>query len=118
MECLEEFPKDFDGRQINHKDSGKLNVLVELLSNIRQHTKEKVVVVSNYTQTLDILEVMCDANDYSYYRLDGYVRNLKSCGNDVYLTLICLYHVSRQTPAAQRQTMVDHFNRQDDDRCK
>lgn len=92
MECLEEFPKDFDGRQINHKDSGKLNVLVELLSNIRQHTKEKVVVVSNYTQTLDILEVMCDANDYSYYRLDG------------------------QTPAAQRQTMVDHFNRQDDDR--
>ncbi|KAG2177342.1 hypothetical protein INT43_007999 [Umbelopsis isabellina] len=92
MECLEEFPKDFDGRQINHKDSGKLNVLVELLSNIRQHTKEKVVVVSNYTQTLDILEVMCDANNYLYYRLDG------------------------QTPAAQRQTTVDHFNRQDDDR--
>ncbi|KAJ2961306.1 hypothetical protein NQZ79_g3364 [Umbelopsis isabellina] len=92
MECLEDFPKDFDGRQINHKDSGKLNVLVELLSNIRQLTNEKVVVVSNYTQTLDILEVMCDASNYLYYRLDG------------------------QTPAAQRQTMVDHFNRPDDDR--
>jgi SNF2 family DNA or RNA helicase len=76
LECLDVFPKDFDGRQINHKDSGKLYVLVELLSKIRQHTKEKVVVVSNYTQTLDILEVMCDANDYLYYRLDGYIQKL------------------------------------------
>ncbi|KAH8548688.1 fibrinogen silencer-binding protein [Umbelopsis sp. PMI_123] len=91
-ECLDEFPDDFDGRQINHKDSGKLYVLVELLSKLRQHTSEKVVLVSNYTQTLDILEVMCDAHNYMYYRLDG------------------------STPAAQRQTMVDRFNQPDDDR--
>ncbi|CAO3659842.1 unnamed protein product [Umbelopsis ramanniana] len=89
---LDEFPENFDGRQINHKDSGKLYVLVELLAKLRQHTSEKVVLVSNYTQTLDILEVMCDEHNYKYYRLDG------------------------STPAAQRQTMVDHFNEPDDDR--
>jgi SNF2 family DNA or RNA helicase len=50
---------------------GKLYVLVELLSKLRQRTSEKVVLVSNYTQTLDILEVMCDANNYLFYRLDG-----------------------------------------------
>ncbi|KAI9283803.1 P-loop containing nucleoside triphosphate hydrolase protein [Umbelopsis sp. AD052] len=91
-DCLDEFPENFDGRQINHKDSGKLYILVELLAKLRQHTSEKVVLVSNYTQTLDILEVMCDEHNYKYYRLDG------------------------STPAAQRQTMVDHFNEPDDDR--
>lgn len=55
----------------NETHAGKLYVLVELLAKLRQHTSEKVVLVSNYTQTLDILEVMCDEHSYKYYRLDG-----------------------------------------------
>ncbi|SCW01679.1 LAFE_0E04918g1_1 [Lachancea fermentati] len=69
-------------------NSGKLRVLMILLSEIRQSTDgEKVVVVSNYTQTLDIIENFMQSDGYTYVRLDG------------------------NTPNKQRDSIVSAFNR-------
>ncbi|KAF2858677.1 hypothetical protein K470DRAFT_250840 [Piedraia hortae CBS 480.64] len=67
--------------------SGKLQVLDSLLHSIRISTHEKVVLVSNYTSTMDIIATLLSALDYSFLRLDG------------------------STPAAKRQELVDRFNR-------
>ena len=67
--------------------SSKLSVLDELLHTIRQTTTEKVVVVSNYTATLDILQNMVTCCGYESLRLDG------------------------STPPKKRQDLVDLFNR-------
>ena len=34
---------------------------------------ERIVVVSNYTQTLDLIQAMCDQSGYPVLRLDGTV---------------------------------------------
>lgn len=67
--------------------SGKLQVLDSLLHCIRTTTQEKVVLVSNYTSTMDILANLLNALSYSYLRLDG------------------------KTPPNKRQDLVDRFNR-------
>lgn len=50
--------------------SGKLAVLDHLLPAIRAEG-QKVVVVSNYIQTLDMLQHYLKAKDYGFLRLDG-----------------------------------------------
>nr|POE86529.1 dna repair and recombination protein rad54b [Quercus suber] len=67
--------------------SGKLQVLDSLLHRIRTTSEEKVVLVSNYTSTLDILGNLMNSLSYKFMRLDG------------------------STPASKRQTLVDTFNR-------
>jgi len=67
--------------------SGKLQVLDSLLHRIRTTTEEKVVLVSNYTSTMDILGNLLNSLSYKYLRLDG------------------------STPPAKRQDLVDTFNR-------
>ena len=68
--------------------SSKFRVLDQLLFQI--HAKqEKVVIVSHYTSTLDILGKLVNALGYAYLRLDG------------------------TTPANKRQDLVDRFNRDD-----
>ena len=67
--------------------SGKLQVLDSLLHRIRTTTDEKVVLVSNYTSTMDILANLLSSLSYKYLRLDG------------------------TTPTKQRQELVDRFNR-------
>lgn len=67
--------------------STKLQVLDTLLHLVRTTTSEKVVLVSNYTQTLDLLAKLMTAMDYPFTRLDG------------------------TTPTSQRQELVDRFNR-------
>ncbi|KAL7417065.1 SNF2 family N-terminal domain-containing protein [Mrakia frigida] len=66
--------------------SGKMIAVANLLRVIRTTTQEKVVLVSNFTSTLDILEAHCKDEKYRYERLDG------------------------KTPQAKRQEMVDRFN--------
>ena len=67
--------------------SGKLTVLMKLLNNIRQNSKdEKVVIVSNYTQTLDIIQDMMNSAAMVSCRLDG------------------------STPPKQRGSLVSSFN--------
>ncbi len=50
---------------------GKMSVLDYLLAVTRATTDDKVVLVSNYTQTLDIFEKLCRLRCYPYVRLDG-----------------------------------------------
>lgn len=51
--------------------SGKFLFLEQLLNEIKSSTEEKVVVVSNYTKTLDLIESLCHSKGYSFVRLDG-----------------------------------------------
>ncbi|XP_026173424.1 DNA repair and recombination protein RAD54B [Mastacembelus armatus] len=81
------FPESYSSGGISTTDSGKLLVLSDLLTAIRQLSpSDRVVVVSNYTQTLDLLQDLCVHTGYTFCRLDG------------------------QTPTGQRQRLVDSFN--------
>ena len=51
--------------------SGKFAVLARLLSILRKETKDRIVIISNYTQTLDLVEILCRQNNYPSVRLDG-----------------------------------------------
>ncbi|KAM6283228.1 DNA repair and recombination protein RAD54B isoform 2-T2 [Porphyrio hochstetteri] len=84
---IDVFPQDYTLDTFSERDSGKLQVLVKLLAAIHElKTSERVVLVSNYTQTLNILQEICKHYGYSYTRLDGH------------------------TPVSQRQQIVDAFN--------
>ncbi|KAI0093730.1 DNA repair protein, SNF2 family [Irpex rosettiformis] len=51
--------------------SGKFLVLERFLHRIRTETTDKIVLISNYTQTLDLFEKMLRSKKYGYFRLDG-----------------------------------------------
>ncbi|XP_036987054.2 DNA repair and recombination protein RAD54B [Artibeus jamaicensis] len=81
------FPADYNPLLFTEEESGKLQVLTKLLAVIHElRPTEKVVLVSNYTKTLNILQEVCKRHGYAYTRLDG------------------------QTPISQRQQIVDGFN--------
>ncbi|CAG8726542.1 4172_t:CDS:10, partial [Dentiscutata erythropus] len=54
-------------RTVKPEFSGKMNVLDRMLSKIKNETNDKIVLISNYTQTLDYLHFI----RYGYLRLDG-----------------------------------------------
>ncbi|KAK5862332.1 hypothetical protein PBY51_017741 [Eleginops maclovinus] len=84
---VELFPESYSSGGLNTADSGKLLVLSDLLTTIRQlNPSDRVVVVSNYTKTLDLLQDLCVHMSYTFCRLDGH------------------------TPTSQRQRLVDGFN--------
>ena len=68
--------------------SGKMFVLYRLMKEMRRpgNGNDKIVIVSNYTQTLDLIGRMCRQNSWGFCRLDGSI-NMK-----------------------KRQKMVDEFN--------
>lgn len=68
------------------KQSGKLLVLEKMLLALVK-TGEKIVLVSQFTQTLQILQGLLDSHGMAYCRLDG------------------------STATTKRQEMVDKFNR-------
>ncbi|KAM4600376.1 DNA repair and recombination protein RAD54B [Polymixia lowei] len=81
------FPESYSSGGFSTADSGKLLVLSDLLTAIRHLCpSDRVVVVSNYTQTLDLLQDLCVHLGYTFCRLDGH------------------------TPTIQRQRLVDNFN--------
>ena len=51
--------------------SGKFAVLARLLAILRKETKDRIVIISNYTQTLDLIQTLCAKNRYPICRLDG-----------------------------------------------
>ncbi|KAF9653003.1 hypothetical protein BDM02DRAFT_3266009 [Thelephora ganbajun] len=67
--------------------SGKLTALASLLNTISKGTDEKVVIVSHWTSTLNIIEAYCKKRSYTYHRLDG------------------------STPSQKRQEYVNDFNK-------
>ncbi|KAI1635763.1 recombinational repair protein [Biscogniauxia mediterranea] len=66
-------PRDARGRDRDIKPwySGKMQVLDRMLARIRQDTNDKIVLISNYTQTLDLFERLCRERGYGSFRLDG-----------------------------------------------
>ena len=68
-------------------DSTKLRFLDQLLYTLHQRTSEKIVLASNFTATLDLLGNLLTSLSLPFLRLDGSV------------------------PTAQRQELVDTFNR-------
>lgn len=66
-------PKDSRGRDrdIRPRYSGKMAVLDRMLARIRADTNDKIVLISNYTQTLDLFERLCRSRGYGALRLDG-----------------------------------------------
>ncbi|KAF8343917.1 DNA repair protein, SNF2 family [Cantharellus anzutake] len=57
--------------------SGKMAVLERFLDRIKAETKEKVVLISNFTQTLDLFEDLCRSKRYGFFRLDGAMATAK-----------------------------------------
>ncbi|KAK2734802.1 DNA-dependent ATPase protein rad54 [Myotisia sp. PD_48] len=87
------FPEDYAppenrgrNRDVNSWYSGKMVVLDRMLARIRQDTNDKIVLISNYTQTLDLFERLCRSRAYGSLRLDGKMH------------------------AKKRQKLVDRFN--------
>ena len=70
----------------NNASSTKLRTLDQLLHTLRTTTNEKVVLVSNYTSTLDLLSTLLTSLSHPFLRLDG------------------------STPSSKRQDLVDTFN--------
>ncbi|KAL8277804.1 hypothetical protein RQP46_009787 [Phenoliferia psychrophenolica] len=79
------FPSNVDPNDFNL--SGKLLAVGSLLEKLHAGGEEKIVVVSNFTSTLDIIEKHCQKKRYPHCRLDG------------------------KTPQADRIPMVEGFNR-------
>lgn len=73
--------------------SGKMEVLDAMLREIRRTTDDKVVLISNFTRTLDWFERLCAVRGYAYARLDG------------------------STESTQRQKLVDMFNTAKPEKC-
>ena len=73
--------------------STKLRTLDQLLHTLRTTTTEKVVIVSNYTSTLDLLSTLLTSLAHPFLRLDG------------------------STPSSKRQDLVDTFNRTPSSAC-
>lgn len=76
--CEEYWPEDYVPKEGRGRDrdvkpwySGKMQVLDRMLARIRQDTNDKIVLISNYTQTLDVFERLCRSRGYGSFRLDG-----------------------------------------------
>ncbi|XP_028667308.2 DNA repair and recombination protein RAD54-like [Erpetoichthys calabaricus] len=65
------FPPGYSTKSVEPQLSGKMLVLDYILAITRSTTSDKVVLVSNYTQTLDLFEKLCRTRRYLYVRLDG-----------------------------------------------
>uniref|UniRef100_A0A0P4W6W4 DNA repair and recombination protein RAD54-like n=2 Tax=Scylla olivacea TaxID=85551 RepID=A0A0P4W6W4_SCYOL len=65
------FPPGHDPRNLHPELSGKVAVLDAILALIRSSSDDKVVLISNYTQTLDLFQQLAALRRYPFVRLDG-----------------------------------------------
>lgn len=87
LSTLNEMLPSHISKMYHNTASSKIRLLDTLLQQIRKSTDEKVVLVSNYTSTLNLMGDLLESTGLKYLRLDGAV------------------------PAKQRQGLVDQFNR-------
>ena len=80
-------------RHFTPSSSAKIRVLDELLHHLHTSTTEKIVLVSNYTSTLNLFATLLSSLSLPFLRLDGTV------------------------PVSKRQSLVDEFNRSPSARC-
>ncbi|KAJ5099919.1 DNA repair and recombination protein [Penicillium argentinense] len=80
-------------RHFSPSASAKVRVMDQLLDSMRSQTSEKIVLVSNYTSTLNLLATLLTSLGLPFLRLDG------------------------STPAQKRQPLVDDFNRLPAETC-
>lgn len=66
--------------------SGKMLLLDRLMISMRKMSDDRIVIVSNYTQTLDVVSSLCRQRNFPFVRLDG------------------------TTSAKKRKKLVDTFN--------
>uniref|UniRef100_A0A8C3XDP8 DNA repair and recombination protein RAD54-like n=1 Tax=Cyanoderma ruficeps TaxID=181631 RepID=A0A8C3XDP8_9PASS len=71
MGALGLFPSGYSTKSVEPQLSGKMLVLDYILAVTKSTSNDKVVLVSNYTQTLDLFEKLCRGRRYLYVRLDG-----------------------------------------------
>ncbi len=71
--------------------SGKLFVLDKMLASIRSSSSDRIVLISSYTQTLDLFSALCRERGYPCLRLDGTSILLFSCFS--YLTFDTSIHL-------------------------
>ncbi|XP_043941837.1 DNA repair and recombination protein RAD54-like [Protopterus annectens] len=69
--AIDLFPEGYSTKSVEPQLSGKMLVLDYILAMTRSTSNDKVVLVSNYTQTLDLFEKLCRNRRYLYVRLDG-----------------------------------------------
>ncbi|CCE62711.1 hypothetical protein TPHA_0D00680 [Tetrapisispora phaffii CBS 4417] len=58
-------------RDVRIEFSGKFAILERFLHKINTESNDKIVLISNYTQTLDLIEKLCRRRQYGVLRLDG-----------------------------------------------
>ncbi|KAF7274356.1 hypothetical protein GWI33_012974 [Rhynchophorus ferrugineus] len=64
-------PPKRGGMDVRPELSSKLIILDYLLAHLKANSNDKVVIVSNWTQTLDLFELLWKKRGYQYVRLDG-----------------------------------------------
>lgn len=66
-----DFELNFSADQVDLMESGSKIDLLKLFLRHFKTTNEKVVIVSSFTQTLDLFQNICEENQYPFRRLDG-----------------------------------------------
>lgn len=80
-------PPQFKKGNLSQAHGSKIHFVSLLLDQIREgKERDKLVIVSNFTQTLDIIAALCKKKNIAYFQLDG------------------------STPIKKRQELVDDFN--------
>lgn len=64
-------PSNYSTKDLRPELGGKLMLLDCMLASLKTNTTDKIVLVSNYTQTLDLFERLSRKRGYNYVRLDG-----------------------------------------------
>ena len=65
------FPRDFEQTAAHPRFSGKMDALDRLLCAVKAMSDDKFVLISNYTQTLDLFEALCNFRGWKFLRVDG-----------------------------------------------
>lgn len=92
-EVLPSIPTNLSAINTSFSYSSKFKIVQAIFQSLKK-TQEKVVLVSYFTQTLDLLEKVCHKEGLVFCRLDG------------------------STPAASRNKIVDKFNSKDNSICR